>query len=108
MVGGAWLRTFLSEGDPYICLLGSMTAAIGNIFILNTGSKLAFSWFRSEVVPLITFIFVFANLLSLSISLVLSGFIINSNSTQDDVLNYLRIQAAVVTVPFILLLIFIK
>jgi fucose permease len=91
VVGGVWLRTFLSEGNPYLCLLGSLTGAIGSIFILNTGSKLAFSWFRSEVVPFITFVFVFANLLSLAVSLIISGFIIDSNSTQQDVLNYLRI-----------------
>ena len=91
VVGGAWLRTFLAEGNPYICLLGSLTGAVGSIFVLNTASKLAFNWFRSEIVPLITFVCVLANLLSLATSLIISGLIIDSNSTKDDVLNFLRV-----------------
>ena len=108
VVGGAWLRTFLAEGNPYICLLGSLTAATGSIFILNTAMKLIFNWFCSEMVPLITFACVVANLLSLSLGLIISGLIIDSNSTKEDVLNFLRVEAAVITIPFILLLVFIK
>jgi len=108
VTGGAWLRTFLAEGNPYICLLGSLTAATGSIFILNTAMKLIFNWFCSEMVPLITFACVVANLLSLSLGLIISGLIIDSNSTKEDVLNFLRVEAAVITIPFILLLVFIK
>jgi len=44
----------------------------------------------------------------MSISLTLPGLLINSNSSKDDVVNFLRIEAAIVTIPFILLMIFIK
>lgn len=46
-VAGVWLRTFLTVGNSYLCLLGSLLSAIGGIFILNTPSRLALNWFKS-------------------------------------------------------------
>jgi hypothetical protein len=45
IVSGVWLRLLLDVGKSYFCLLGSLLAAIGNIFILNTPSKVALNWF---------------------------------------------------------------
>lgn len=47
VIAGVWLRLLLEDGSSIFCLLGSGLAAIGNIFILNTPSKLAIVWFKS-------------------------------------------------------------
>lgn len=46
VVAGVWMRTFLKVGDIFWCLCGSALAAIGNIFVLNSPSILANSWFK--------------------------------------------------------------
>jgi len=48
VIGGVWLRLLLDVENPLFCLLGSALAAIGNIFILNTPSKIAQNWFSSS------------------------------------------------------------
>jgi len=48
VIGGVWLRLLLDVENPLFCLLGSALAAIGNIFILNTPSKIAQNWCSSS------------------------------------------------------------
>jgi hypothetical protein len=91
VVGGMWLRTFLAVGQPYICLLGSLSSAIGGIFILNTPSRLAINWFRSENVPYVTFIGVLVNLVSMALGLTIPGIVISPSSSEGDIIGFLRL-----------------
>ena len=108
VVLGVWLRTFLTEGNPYICLLGSMISAIGGIFIFNTPSRIALNWFRAESISYVTFFGVLANLVSNALGLTIPGLVINANSTQEEVIEFLRLEAIIITIPFILMVIFIR
>lgn len=105
VVGGMWLRTFLTDGQPYICLLGTLLTSVGGIFILNTPSRMALNWFPSEQVPVITFVAMLANLISMAIGITIPGIFITPTSSAEDIINFLRLEAAMVTVPFIFLLI---
>jgi len=102
--GGVWLRVLLTEGNSFFCNLGSALAAIGNIFIIYTPSKVAFNWFRSDRVPMMIFIFILANMLSTALGASLPGFIIDSTSSQEAVRYFLLAEAIIITIPFILLL----
>lgn len=42
---GVWLRSFLAVGNPWLCLFGSLLAAFGNVFILNSSAVVAINWF---------------------------------------------------------------
>ena len=66
-IGGVWLRLLLEYENPTYCLLGSALAAIGNIFILNSPSKVAINWFRSSAVNLVAFTWIGFKLLSITI-----------------------------------------
>jgi len=44
--GGSWLRLTLSTRSMEWCLVGSLMAALGNIFFYNNPSKMAGNWFR--------------------------------------------------------------
>lgn len=46
LIGGVWMRTLLQVDNPFWCLSGSILAAIGNIFILNSASIIAANWFK--------------------------------------------------------------
>jgi len=108
LVVGVWLRTMLSEGNSLVCLFGSLLAGVGGMFIYNTPSKLAFNWFKSEAVATVTFVCVLTNLFSNTIGLILPGLFITSQSSQDDILFFLRMEAIIVTIPFLFLLIFFR
>lgn len=90
-IAGVWLRTFLAVGEPYICLLGSLLSAIGGIFILNTPSRLALNWFKSESVPLVTFTLVLVNVVSMGLGLTIPGWIIKADSTITDIIDFIRL-----------------
>ena len=45
VIAGTWLRSLLSVGNPWVCLLGSFFAAFGNVFILNSAALMAVNWF---------------------------------------------------------------
>jgi FLVCR family feline leukemia virus subgroup C receptor-related protein len=105
---GVWLRILLEVGNPTYCLMGSALAAVGNIFIINTPSKVAINWFSVERVPLVTFTGILCTLISLTLGASIPGFIINSDSTPDDIRKFLFIEACIVTVPFILLIILFR
>lgn len=46
MITGVWLRTTLSENNPYVCLLGSLLCGFSYLFVLNSASKITLNWFR--------------------------------------------------------------
>ena len=73
---GIWLRLLLEVGQSAFCLLGSGLAAIGNIFVLNTPSKVALNWFSKEKVGIVTFTGILGALLSNTIGASVPSFII--------------------------------
>lgn len=77
VVAGVWLRLLLEVRQSIFCLLGSGLASIGNIFVLNTPSKVALNWFRHEKVGIVTFTGILINLLSLTFGASVPSFIIN-------------------------------
>lgn len=80
-VSGVWLRLLLDKGQSVYCLLGSALAALGNIFILNTPSKVALNWFRKDRVSIITFTGILASQLSVTIGASVPGFIIDKKTS---------------------------
>jgi MFS family permease len=108
MVAGVWLRTTLSEDNPYTCLLGSILCGFGYLFVMNSASKVTMNWFRSEVMTSVTFVSALSTMLSLSFSSVIPGFLLDSSSTKEDVTYFLRFEAILITVPFILLTLFFR
>jgi FLVCR family feline leukemia virus subgroup C receptor-related protein len=106
--GGVWLRLLIEIDHAVFCLVGSAFAAVGNIFILNTPSKIAFNWFRTEKGSLVIFAGVIATMFSISLGSAIPGLILGQNSTQDEIKNFLLIEAIVITVPYILLVIFFR
>lgn len=77
LISGVWLRLLLDKGNSIFCLLGSTLAAIGNIFILNTPSKMALNWFKSEKVNIVGFTGILFNLLSVTLGASIPGFLID-------------------------------
>ncbi len=78
LILGSWLRLFINQ-SIYITLIGSFIAAIGTIFIINSPSKFANSWFRPTVAPTIISIGVLISLLASSVSLILPTFFVNKD-----------------------------
>ncbi|CAM6002187.1 unnamed protein product [Sphagnum balticum] len=108
VVTGVWLRTLLSEGNMTWCLIGSLFSAIGGIFITNTPNKVAFNWFRSDMVPMITVAGVFMNMFAGTIGASVPGFFLSPKSSQEEIIDLLRIIAVIVTIPIILLFLFFR
>ena len=90
MIAGVWLRTTLTESDPYVCLLGSLLCGGSGLILLSSGSKVTLNWFKKEHLTPVTFICVLVNFLSLSIGLSLPGMFINPDSTQAEIIDFLR------------------
>lgn len=89
--------------------MGSGLAAIGNIFILNTPSKLAISWFKSSRVNIVAFTGILFNLLSITLGAAVPGFLIKEDTgTIEHVQELLLYEAIIITVPYILLMIFFR
>lgn len=80
VISGVWLRLLLEDGNSVFCLLGSGLAAIGNIFILNTPSKLAIIWFKSSRVNIVAFTGILFNLLSITLGAALPGMLIKEDT----------------------------
>lgn len=109
VISGVWLRLLIEESRSTYVLIGSALVAIGNIFIVNTPSKVATNWFASKWVNLVAFIGVCFTTLSITIGAALPGFFINdTHSTAEDVKKLLFIEAIVVTVPYAFLMIFFR
>jgi hypothetical protein len=81
VIAGVWLRILLEVDNSYFCLAGSALAAIGNIFVLNTPSKIALNWFRVEKVPIVTFTGILISILSLTFGASVPGFFIDEDTT---------------------------
>ena len=108
MVAGVWLRTTLSSSDPYLCLLGSFMSGGSGLVIMNSASKIALNWFRAEMLTVVIFATVLSTLVSIAAGLFVPSFLLDEASTQEDVIDFLRFEALLVTIPFLLLVIFIK
>lgn len=77
---GVWLRTLLMVGDPFYCLLGSLLAAFGNVFVLNSSSLMAVNWFQSEIVPKIIMVCALINFLSAALGGSAAGWFLSESS----------------------------
>ena len=108
LIAGVWLRTLLQEGDPWFCLVGSTLAAIGNIFILNSPSKLASQWFRPEVIPAVISLAVLSSNISITLGGALPALILGSTAKKDDFINFFYLEAIIVTVPIFLMIILLR
>ena len=86
---GVWLRLLLEVDRSVFCLLGSALAAIGNIAVLNTPSKVALNWFRKERVGIVTFTGVLGSIISNTIGASVPSYIIKKSSTVDEVRQFL-------------------
>lgn len=71
--------------------------------MMNSASKVTMNWFRSEVMTSVTFVSALSTMLSLSFSSIIPGFLLDSSSTKEDVTYFLRFEAILITVPFVLL-----
>lgn len=74
---GVWLRLLLEVDQSVFCLLGSALAALGNIVVLNTPSKVALNWFRKERVGIVTFTGVLGSIISNTIGASVPSFIVD-------------------------------
>ena len=108
MVAGVWLRTTLTEGNPYLCLLGSFMSGGSGLVIMNSASKITLNWFRADMLTVVTFITVLTSLVSIAAGLFVPAFLVNAASNRDDFMAFLRFEAILITVPFLLLAIFIR
>lgn len=108
VIAGTWLRYTLNVGSPWFCLIGSALSAFGNVFVLNSSSLMAVNWFPNYIVPKIIMICVLVNFLSATIGASSAGWFISNSSTVDDVRNFLRSEAILITVPFVIFMIFFR
>jgi len=108
LVSGVWLRLLLNVGQSIFCLLGSGLAAVGNIFVLNTPSQVALNWFRQDKVGIVTFTGILINLVSITVGASVPSFIIDKQSTVDDIKRFLFVEAIIVSIPIIILALLFK
>ena len=108
VVAGVWMRTLLTHGSPAFCLIGSTLAAIGNIFILGSSSVFAINWFSSASAPKIISVTVLLNLVSSGIGAAVGGIFLDQNSTEGQIIHFLKIEAIIITIPYIFLIIFLR
>ena len=73
IIAGTWLRSILTLGNPWFCLLGSVCAAFGNVFVLNSAALMAVNWFQSELVPKVIMVCVLINFLSAALGASVAG-----------------------------------
>ena len=91
MITGVWLRTTLSNSDPYLCLLGSFLAGGSGLVIMNSASKITINWFRVDMLTFVTFVTVLTTLISIAGGLFVPAFLLNAKSTAEEVITFLRI-----------------
>lgn len=89
-------------------IIGSFFAAVGNIFIINSPSKFASTWFRPSVVARITTLGVMCTMGSMALGVALPPYFVNSKSTKSQIQNMLIYEAIIVSIPSIILLILFK
>ena len=78
------------------------------LVIMNSASKIVLNWFRAEMLTVVIFATVLSTLVSIAAGLFVPSFLLDEASTQEDVIDFLRFEALLVTIPFLLLVIFIK
>lgn len=108
IIVGVWLRTTLSTDNPYLCLAGSFISATSSMILSTCRSKILVNWFRAEMFSPLLYICSFCNVLSVSTGLFLPGLLLSSSSSQADIIDFLRLIAIIVTVPFLLFAIIIR
>ena len=108
VVAGVWMRTLLTHGSPALCLIGSTLAAIGNIFILGSPSVFAINWFSSSSAPKIISVTVLLNLISSGLGAAVGGIFLSPDSSEEEIIHFLKMEAIVITIPFIVFMIFFK
>lgn len=114
LIAGVWMRTFIEYQNIFWCLTGSVLAAIGNIFVLNSPSILANNWFKPVSIPGIISVSVLASMISMAFGSSLPGLMVKKsdgdsmNDIQDKIRNFFRLEAIIITVPIVLLFIFLK
>lgn len=87
--GGTWLRLLLEDGQAFYCLIGSFLAAVGNIFVLNTPSKVSMNWFSKDRAGIVTFTGILATLLSITLGASVPGLIIDDNTSIPEIKDFL-------------------
>lgn len=85
------MRLLLAEGSSVYCLIGSCLIGIGNIFVFNTPSKIALSWFRADRAPIIVFLGVVANMISITVGAAVPGLVIDNESSREDIYSFLKL-----------------
>ena len=90
MILGVWLRTTLSDSNPYLCLFGSFLSGGSGLFIMNSASKITLNWFRQEVFTLVTFATVMTTFVSIAGGLFVPALLLNAERKADDVVYFLR------------------
>jgi hypothetical protein len=71
--------------------MGSFLAAVGNIFVLNTPSKVAINWFSKERVGIVTFTGVLLGIISNTIGASVPSFIVNKETSTDGFRSFLML-----------------
>lgn len=104
---GVWLRVLINQ-SMVATIIGSALAATGNIFIINSPSKMASTWFRPAISPRVTTLGVMANMASIGFGVVLPSIFVTKTSSKNDVKNMLMWEAIIVSIPAILLVALLK
>lgn len=90
-IAGVWMRTLIEPGQPALCLLGSVLAAIGNIFILGCPTMFALNWFGVGSAPKVISVTVLINLLSSGLGASLGGLILSPTAGKNEIIRFLRL-----------------
>jgi putative copper export protein len=102
-----WTR-YLIDVSFAFTIVGSLLASCGNIFIINSPSKIANAWFRPSIVAIVTSLGIMFNLASNSLAVILPSFFVNSSSTKEDVIQLILFEAIIVSVPLIIMIVFLR
>ena len=85
LIIGVWLRSLIEYEKPEWCLLGSILAAIGNVFLLNSSSILANNWFDAKSVPKVIPLCVLTHIVAIAIGGSLPGFLVSKSAGVKEV-----------------------
>lgn len=107
LVAGVWLRIFIVHSLVPV-IIGSALASLGNIFIINSPSKFASTWFRPSVVARITAIGVLFTMASMGMGVVIPPLFVNESSSKQQIQKMVIIEAIIITVPCLLFLFLFK
>jgi hypothetical protein len=97
-----WTR-YLIDVSFAFTIVGSLLASCG-----NSPSKIANAWFRPSIVAIVTSLGIMFNLASNSLAVILPSFFVNSSSTKEDVIQLILFEAIIVSVPLIIMIVFLR